>query len=559
VGSLRHRLWLFYLVGGAAVVGVYFLLPFDTLGQAALYDGIGASSVVAVFLGTIRWKPARRLPWYLFAVGLAAFTVGDVIFNLYAYAWHRSPPTPSAADGFYLVGYPFLAAGLALLILGVRQPERRRAGLIDAAILSSAFGTIQWIFLMARLVHSTDSGLRVEAAYTGMDVILLSGLAVFLLTPSWRAPAYRMLTASLVFLLVADEVFATNPNYYGNASWNDALYLFSYVVWGAAALHPSMRKLSTTRAIRPRLSTARLGVLTAALLTAPFVLVLQKILGERPSVVAIAVGATLVGVLTLVRLAGLVRALAASRNQLASQNDQLRAADRLKDEFVALISHDLRTPLTSIMGYLELALDSDGITPEQRGYLEVVERNSERLLHLVNDLLFVARLEAGEMDLTFDDVDLATVVRHVVEEAEPSARAKDIELRCEAADVPPVRADRGRMFQLLENLVSNALKFTRDGGRVDVRLTKNGKAARIEIADTGIGISSLDQRRLFERFFRASNAETTQISGTGLGLYIARAIVRAHDGEIAVESRLGQGTTFSVDLPLSEVSAVSLR
>ncbi len=561
--QLAHP-WLAYLLAGCVATGVYFLLPFNTLGQAALYDGIGASSVLAVVLGTLRCRPAKRAPWYLFALGLAAFTVGDVIFNLYAYVWHKSPPTPSVADLFYLAGYPFLAGGFALLILGVGRAERR-AGIIDAAILSTAFGIVQWIFLMARLVHSSDQGLRVVAAYTGMDVVLLSGLAVFLLTPSWRAPAYRLLTASLVLLLAADEVFASNPNHYGNASWNDALYLLSYVAWGTAALHPSMAALSKRRPpARPRLSTARLVVLAGALLTAPFVLVLQKLLDERIAVVTIAIGASLLAVLALVRLAGLVHAIdrlrreegaarsdaVSARRLLQAQNERLREADRLKDEFVALISHDLRTPLTSIMGYLELALESDEIPEAERGYLAVVDRNAERLLHLVNDLLFVARLEAGEMDLHFTALDLGAVVRQAAEEAVPRARAKEITLESETDSVPDISADRGRMYQLLDNLISNAIKFTPEGGAVAIRLARSGDVARLEVEDSGVGIAADDQQQLFERFFRASNTRDGQIPGTGLGLYIARAIVEAHGGRIGVQSRPGEGTCFRVELPL---------
>jgi signal transduction histidine kinase len=556
--------WLVYFVAGSVATGVYFLLPFNTVGQAALYDAIGASSVLAVLAGTRICRPAKRAPWYLFAVGLAAFTVGDVIFNLYAYAWHKTAPSPSVADGFYLAGYPFLAGGLALLILGVRQAERR-AGIIDAAILSAAFGIVQWVFLMARLVHSSDPGLRVVAAYTGMDVVLLSGLTVFLLTPSWRARAYRMLALSLAFLLAADEVFASNPNHYGNASWNDTLYLMSYVVWGTAALHPSMALLSAPRGrTRPRLSSARLAVLAAALLTAPFVLVLQKLLHERPAVVAIAIGASLVAMLSLARLGGLVRAIDglrreeraarseadSSRRLVELQNEQLRDADRLKDEFVALISHDLRTPLTSIMGYLELVLDSDAVPDAERGYLEVVDRNSERLLRLVNDLLFVARFEAGEMDLNFNELELGSIVRQAVEEALPRAAAKEISLAVETDAVPAVMADRGRMYQLLDNLIGNALKFTPEGGQAALRLRRDGDVVRLEVEDSGIGIAPDDQRHLFERFFRAANTRDGQIPGTGLGLYIARAIVEAHGGKIGVDSRPGEGTCFRVELPL---------
>jgi signal transduction histidine kinase len=565
---LRRQIppWLAYLVAGCAATGIYFLLPFNTVAQAALYDAIGASSVAAVIAGTIICKPEQKLPWYLFAVGLGAFTVGDTIFNLYAYAWNTNPPSPSVADVFYLAGYPFLAGGLGLLILGVGKAERR-AGIIDAAILASAFGIVQWIFLTARLVHSSDPGLRVDGAYTAMDVVLVSGLAVFALTPSWRLRSYRLLVAALVCLLAADEVFASNPTHYGNASWNDALYLLSYVLWGTAALHPSMARLAERRpAAAPKLSRSRLAVLAAALLTAPFVLLLQKLIDERIAVVAIVVGASIVALLVLLRLAGFVTGLDRLRHEesmaraeadfarhlLQEQNALLREADRMKDEFVALVSHDLRTPLTSIIGYLELALENEDLPQTERRYLEVVERNSERLMHLVNDLLFVARLEAGEMDIHLDELDLATVVRQAVEEAGPRARAKEIALETETDSAPTVSADRGRMFQLLDNLVGNAIKFTPAGGKVEVRLSRRGDFARLEVEDSGIGIAPDDQRRLFERFFRAANTRGDKASGTGLGLYIARAIVEAHGGSIDVSSTLGAGTCFCVELPLAD-------
>jgi signal transduction histidine kinase len=235
---------------------------------------------------------------------------------------------------------------------------------------------------------------------------------------------------------------------------------------------------------------------------------------------------------------------------LAEQNERLVEADRLKDEFVALISHDLRTPLTSILGYLELTLEDEELTPSQRGYLEVVERNAQRLLRLVSDLLFVARLEAGQLELHESELDLAAVAQQSVHEAGPRASAGGITIRCETEPVPGVAADRGRMFQLLDNLVSNAIKFTPPGGEVSVRVQAADGAVRLEVADTGIGIPADEQRRLFERFFRASSAADKQIQGTGLGLYIARAIVEAHGGEIMFESEAGQGTAFRIEIPL---------
>jgi len=568
--GLRSRplAWIYLLVGVAAT-GLYFALPWDSFAQALVYDGIGASAAAAVVVGARLHRPALQLPWYLFGAGLFAFTVGDVLFNLYSQVWDRDPPVPSVADVFYLAGYPFLTAGLVLLVLCLRS-EQRRAGRIDAALLIVAFALCQWIFVMDELVRESGSLSEklVSLSYPVMDVVLLAGLVFLALTPVWRTVAYRYLTASIVLLLIADEVYGLAPEKYGGASLLDAGWLLSYVLWGVAALHPSMRALSKPSVARgPRLSTLRLAVLGAALAAAPAVLVVERATGREIDAVAVAVGAAALSGLVLWRLAGLIRALDRLRGAervarteaesahrlLTEQNEKLREADRLKDEFVALISHDLRTPLTSILGYLELTLEDEELTDMQRGYLDVVDRNARRLLGLVSDLLFVARLEAGQLDLQPSELDLAAVARQSVIEAEPRAAASGITITCETESVPPVSADKGRIFQLLDNLVSNAIKFTPDGGDVRVSVTSANGFVRLEVSDTGIGIPSEEQQRLFERFFRASAAFERQIQGTGLGLYIARAIVEAHGGEIGVESEPGRGTAFRIDIPVERV------
>jgi signal transduction histidine kinase len=229
----------------------------------------------------------------------------------------------------------------------------------------------------------------------------------------------------------------------------------------------------------------------------------------------------------------------------------MRESDRLVDEFVALISHELRTPLTSIIGYLELTLEDGNLTEEQRGYLDVVDHNADRLLQLVDDLLFVAQLEAGQLEVRPSELDLAAVARKAVAEAQPRAAANGITLTCDADAAVPLEADKGRMFRMLDKLVSNAIKFTPAGGEVRVSVSNADGVVRLEVADTGIGIAADDQDRLFERFFRASTVVEQHFPGTGLGLYITRAIVKAHGGSITVCSEPGEGASFSVALPVA--------
>jgi len=232
---------------------------------------------------------------------------------------------------------------------------------------------------------------------------------------------------------------------------------------------------------------------------------------------------------------------------------QERELDRLKDEFVATVSHELRTPLTSLMGFLEMLREGEAgeLTPEQERFLTIVHRSSERLQRLVGDLLFVARLDAGGLQLQLeDDVSLDDVVAEAVESASADARSHDIALQLERDGKISVRGDRERLGQLVANLLSNAVKFTPAGGAVTARVFKEDELGVIEVEDTGIGIPKAEQERLFERFFRSSTATDQAIPGTGLGLAITRAIAEAHDGRITFRSEPGEGTCFRIELPL---------
>jgi signal transduction histidine kinase len=236
---------------------------------------------------------------------------------------------------------------------------------------------------------------------------------------------------------------------------------------------------------------------------------------------------------------------------LSRQNERLVELDKLKDEFISLVSHELRTPLTSIRGYLELLLDDNHLDDEQRGFLGIIDRNSKRLLSLVSDLLLLTQIEAGGLEFELCPVDLEAVVQECIEAASPVAEASGIELVASTERLQTVRGHRGRLVQVLDNLISNALKFTPSGGRVEVRLSATDGAAVIEVEDTGLGIAEDEQQQLFDRFFRSAKATQNAIPGSGLGLTISKAIVDRHGGRIELESSEGAGTTVRVRLPLS--------
>ena len=248
-------------------------------------------------------------------------------------------------------------------------------------------------------------------------------------------------------------------------------------------------------------------------------------------------------------------ALAEQALELSMQNEQLRELDRLKDQFIALVSHELRTPLTSIIGYLKLLRDTRTTAPNAAHFTEVIQRNAERLLRLVGDLLFLSQLQSGTLATELRPTDLAEVAARAVAGIRAEAERKNIELGLLCTAVPPADADPARIGQLLGNLLANAVKFTPDGGRVGVRLHLEDGQAVLAVSDTGPGIPAADQGQIFERFFQTVAAARQAIPGTGLGLTISKAIVDAHHGSITVHSAEGQGTEFTVRLPLRQPAA----
>jgi signal transduction histidine kinase len=227
-----------------------------------------------------------------------------------------------------------------------------------------------------------------------------------------------------------------------------------------------------------------------------------------------------------------------------------RELDRMRDAFVATVSHELRTPLTSISGFLEMLHEEEhGLGEAGRTYLDVIRRSTGRLHQLVEDLLLVAQIEAHRVELEFEPLDLAAIASECVEGLRPVAVEKRISIDVVGDHPPQIRGDARRLAQVVDNLISNALKFTPEGGSVTVDVGGDGDSVQLVVADTGIGIPVDEQAQLFSRFFRSRNATQGAIAGTGLGLAISRSLVEQHGGTIYVQSAEDQGTRVTVTLP----------
>lgn len=232
--------------------------------------------------------------------------------------------------------------------------------------------------------------------------------------------------------------------------------------------------------------------------------------------------------------------------------EKLRALDKTKSDFLSTVSHELRTPLTSIVGYVELLKDDETgpLTQPQRHMLDIVDRNANRLRTLIEDLLTLSRIESGTFGSHRQPVDLCHLVASAADATRQTAHAASVTLETHCPIGPLIlEADGDQLDRVLMNLLSNAVKFTPKGGKVTVRAEARDGEVILSVSDTGIGIPAAEQDKLFQRFFRASNATEAAIPGTGLGLTIVRTIVANHGGEMQVHSEEGRGTTVSARLP----------
>jgi signal transduction histidine kinase len=445
-------------------------------------------------------------------------------------------------------GHTQAARGLSFFVAGL--------GLITLA--EHAFG---WNVGIDRLLFGQDVGTSGASApgrpppSTALALVGL-GCAVALLGPRGR----RVNLAHSISSAVASiGVLSLTGYLYGVAAFEGPInYSPMAVHTGVACILLGIGIVSTeaeTGFTRVFLSKGLGGIVARRLLPVvtvfPIVVGLVRVLGQRAGLYPTAFGVTLTTIVSVIVLVILVISIAVTIDRVDAERNQANAdlalLSRAQRHFIAGASHELRTPLTSIMGYLELLEESGDLSEEQRDALRVVDRNTTRLHRLVDSLLQMLR--RGERPSEVTSLEMATLAEEAVKSAKLLAETREIELLLDIRNRGPVRGDSEQLSQALDNLISNALKFSRSGGRVTVTVDGGDGFVSCAVRDSGIGISEGDQERLFDSFFRAQEAKDKGIEGSGLGLSITRTIIEKHSGDVSVNSTAGQGSTFSIRLP----------
>ncbi len=665
--AVGRRKWVQFgvLGGGLALCLLYLVLPerLVFVREGLIYVGLEVAVVAAIMLGVAWYRPEVPAAWLYIAAGIASWAIGDAIWA--AYVMDGKNPFPSAADAFYIPGYVLLAAGLVIAAKR-RFAERDTGAILDAVVFVAVVGLVLWIYEIEPMRHGELSlfATTISIAYPLGDLLLLAVVARFMVGGAWQLASFRWLAGAVALALFGDVSIALSDVGHSSLSqrWSNMLILAGVLLFGVAALDPSMRALTQrVYSVAPIPRLRRLVLIAVAALVPAMVLIAQAVRDEPLHVTAVIVATVLTFGGALLRWGGVMGelertigresllrqyaselletsgrerlahlaeqtaqeivgqgsaelrltdahtvgddprqvvaeivvrgervgelvarapsgqilrlseilptvtnelALALERESLleseretaatlAEQNEQLRELDKMKDQFVSTVSHELRTPLASMIGYLEVTLDGEvgELNDEQREFLEVVNRNAGRLNKLIEDILFISRVDAGRLSLDPSWVALGELGEASVVTARFAAEKKPVQLALAVEDgLPLYWGDPIRLTQMLDNLLSNAIKFTLADGTVSLSIAGNGDALRVEIADSGVGIPEDEVDRLFERFFRASTGSSAP--GTGLGLSIIQSIIQAHGGTIGVRSEVGVGTTFTVDLPL---------
>jgi len=550
------------LTGVLALVGVlllaYFIGLLLPIGPTFIVDVLLSIATqwaaVLVFIVVAAQSRFRRVEIVLATLAVAFSAFGDTYYALAADA-DGYLASPSLADAGYLLFYPFMVA--AIVVLSGRRRRATRIGwtvLLDSAVAALGSAALLALLLTPVLDAAVSSGSAADATlavmYPALDLLLVALIGGIAASPSIDlGPRYLFLVFGLLVFAAADVAYAllSQAELYTagtplDVTWTVGLVLLA---WWAAA--PNWQSEP-----RERSSATAAPMLTATVLASLVVLVVASFAAVSPTAVALAAGTVGLAVVPVIQRQLSLRKLLAGQRAVVAQLEEL---DRAKSEMMSTLNHEIRTPLTSIRGYLELVIEGEGgVIPLEAGeMLRVADHNAERLASLVDDMLTMSRLDAGATTPEREPVDLGALLSRVVASLRPFATSRKVELdidETEAAAI--VIGDETQLERAFTNLTQNAVKFTPAAGSVGIEMAREAGSIVVRVIDTGIGIPENDMPLLFGRFYRASNAQKGAIPGSGLGLAIVRSLVRAHHGEISISSTVDVGTTVRVELPAAE-------
>lgn len=397
----------------------------------------------------------------------------------------------------------------------------------------------------------------IAALYPLFDLLLIAAAVGVAASPILRiGPRWQFLVGGLLLFIGADITYAllVDAGAYTtgtplDAAWTGSVAFVAIWVAGVDRVRHDRRAVATTARILPVPAIAVLAILGVLLIA-------TQRPAPAPALLLAAATVALSAVPVMFRQATLARLLDAQEEVVV----RLAELDKSKSEMIRTVSHEVRTPSTSIAGYLELVLDDcGGAIPESaKNMLQVVERNTHRLQDLVGNMLMLTRFDSGDATLTAAPMVMARVLHRVAESLRPFAYSRQAELTTICDESVIVEGDESQLERVFTNVTDNAVKFTPAAGSVHIAATAltDRPAALITITDSGIGIPTNELPHLFDRFFRATNAQEEVVPGTELGLAIVRGIVHAHQRDVSVASVLGEGTTFSIKRRRGSASAL---
>ncbi len=532
---MRRLGWQAYLGLGAALCAAYYLVP-PTAAKLVVWPLIGGSSVVAIVAGT-RWhRPARRLAWYLVAAGQLSFITGDWLYVVRVRVLQTGQLFPSVVDLFYLAFYPLLVAGL--LLIRRRGPGRDLASLIDAAIITIGLGLLSWVFLISPYIsiEGFSPGQRLVAiAYPLGDVLVLA-VAVRLAVGTNRPLAWWLLAGSIVPLLFGDTLFGLLQLAGTWGTWQrqqllDLSWILFYVGFGAAALHPSMVKLSEPGPVAARLTRGRLLLLAGTSLLSPTALAVQAARGKLSSmtVAALAAGSAVLFVLALARMAGLAGEIALQRERKRTSQQVLQVAEEERTRLAAEL-HDGPVQRLSALLYKAGLARLDLRAGDLRG-TDLVLAELERGLGA--EIASLRRLLSQLRPPVLDQLGIARALGSQGEAFQDSSG-----IACTVHADPATRLSRDRetvLYRVMQEALANVAKHAH-AARVWVWLEAQNGLVRLRIHDDGIG------------FDPATLTALALVQQGHFGLAGMRERVEMVGGRLLIDSAPGDGTTVAVEM-----------